>query len=415
MGQHSYHHKDSSSYYEGVGGDGGPHLRAPGSTAVRQNLRRLLAVGAVVYVLVLLGLSSPQYQQRLEDTTDQQNRAMDHDDSSMVVVVGGSVDGQHHKKRRLMSSVLGGFRNHLARLLQEASVQVTAGSEISSHGRRGSSCRVKTKVIGDHHHDDNNIEKKECDSEGIDVDSNKQTRTRKDGTMHKTSATSYGAVHFPTAQTSATILTVSVEDLEMLRTFSERVHANVTDLHRRVRHIPWGGTQDWWLSTLPTPAASRKGHHHPAPIDGARTLLAHYKYIRRHSSRVPFNWTEGVHFPLKLCRHGCSAETSIAHTIQWREQYMPWRVSAAMRTENPNGWVYHRGFSPPAAYDAIGRHALVFLRPGQHTVVDMGTYFRCILHAIDGAVADSLHDSHGHLGRFNILIDAAGFEWKKGT
>jgi hypothetical protein len=128
-------------------------------------------------------------------------------------------------------------------------------------------------------------------------------------------------------------------------------------------------------------------------------------------------WPENLrtNFPFGICKgddNGCPGETAIGHTLEWREKFKPWMATPTVLAENEEGWIYTRGFSPPAASDpAYGRHAVVWIRPGIHSVKNSLAYFRCILHSADRAVALSLQQSGGRVGKFNTVIDGQNYEW----
>jgi hypothetical protein len=52
---------------------------------------------------------------------------------------------------------------------------------------------------------------------------------------------------------------------------------------------------------------------------------------------------------------------------------------------------------------------VIWIRPGP--VLDSAAYFRCILHAVDRAVALSLQQSSGRVGKFNVMVDGRNYEW----
>lgn len=223
-------------------------------------------------------------------------------------------------------------------------------------------------------------------------------------------------VYFPEAHSTQPDL--STEQLNSLQEFSTRVLHAIPDLHHRVKAVGWGGSQAaaWWLPHHHI--HGNMGSNNPTNVDeieGGRLLWHYYKIMSQYMND-PFHLADSIHFPFKLCKHGCSAEQSIQHSLEWREKYQPWRVSPAMIKENDNGWVYHRGFSPPAGgknNEHYDRHALVWIRPGQHRVRDSLSYFRCIINAVDRAIGGALHESHGRVGKFNVIVDGSNYEWSK--
>jgi CRAL/TRIO domain len=214
-------------------------------------------------------------------------------------------------------------------------------------------------------------------------------------------------VHF--SEGHSTHPDLSTDQLNVLREFSDQVLHTIPDLHTRAKFVGWGGSQAWWT-------AHTKGGDAIDEIDGGRLLWHYYKIMSRYM-KDPSHLADSIHFPFKLCgKHGCSAEQMIQHSLEWREKYQPWRVTAAMLKENESGWVYVRGFSPPADNSHnkhYGRHAIIWLRPGKHRVKDNLTYFRCILNAADRAIGEALHDSHGRVGKYNVVIDGSNYDWSK--
>jgi len=198
----------------------------------------------------------------------------------------------------------------------------------------------------------------------------------------------------------------------LIQTMSRAVYERIPDIHQLAGQVPWGGpnsgsaaTAAWW-----NPSLEHAHHYKHASLDtmdGGYLLHSHLQIMK---------WPADlkIRFPFRLCKDGCPAEVSIDHTLEWRSKFQPWMATPSMMTENRDGWVYARGFSPPARQDPhYGRHALVWTRPGIHGTVDPLMFFRCILHSVDRAVGLSLQDSGGRVGQFNVLVDGAGFEWTK--
>jgi hypothetical protein len=220
-------------------------------------------------------------------------------------------------------------------------------------------------------------------------------------------------VYFENAHSRETSL--SKQQLDILSEFSQRVLASIPDLHRRAADVGWGtGIRSstthqhaWW--------STPHNNHGPIDrIDGGRLLWSYYRIMSGHMNHV-HDLSANVYFPFKLCKeHGCSAESAIAHTLEWREKYKPWRVTPSVLRENEVGWVYYHGFSPaaPGEKHTDARHAIVYLRPGIHPVQDSAAYFRAILNTVDRAIGESLHSSHGRVGKFNVLVDAKGASLK---
>ncbi len=177
----------------------------------------------------------------------------------------------------------------------------------------------------------------------------------------------------------------------------------------RVDSVAWGGnTSDstrWW---------PRKDAKDPNKMVSGGRLLAGYLKIMHYSLFAKY--------PHKLCEHGCDAEVSVLHTLEWREKYKPWCVTPKMIQYNKSGFIYRRGNSRPGprkrleaekakdseALSTAG-HALLFYRPGVTNVENPDLYARAMLNAIDSAVEDALVRSKGEIGRFNIIFDCKGF------
>lgn len=222
-------------------------------------------------------------------------------------------------------------------------------------------------------------------------------------------------IMFPLAHTTSPNL--SPDQISLLRQFSYRVIKYIPDLPARASLIPWGGGSlaPWWTPTMKTNPNNEDVDHVP----GGRLLWYYYKILRHYMSDIS-NLDHGVHFPLGLCRHqGCPAEISIAHTLQWRELYQPFRFTPAMVQENRNGFCYTRGFSLVSSdktlngHHPYGRHAMVWMRLGRHKVIDGLTYYRVVLHSIDKAVGAALQASDQRVGKFNVLFDGTDFELRK--
>lgn len=150
-------------------------------------------------------------------------------------------------------------------------------------------------------------------------------------------------------------------------------------------------------------------------IDGGYVLWSYYRIMQSHM-KDPQD-LDHVLFPLRMCKgSGCTAETAIYHTLEWREKYQPWKVPTSVLKENQEGWVYTRGLARPELSGhhnrkSYGRHAMLWIRPGLHKAIDPLAYFRCILHSVDLAVAESLQHSHGRVGKFNVIVDTSGYQW----
>jgi hypothetical protein len=213
---------------------------------------------------------------------------------------------------------------------------------------------------------------------------------------------------------------LSSELRSLLLDFRRRVYDRIPDIRHRSESIQWGGSHHhggfpWWY---PTSNHSHAGRDHPWDhVDGLTLLYNYYIVIKRHMPK--HNQTidlSHVHFPVRMCKgaHGCAAEQAVDYTLQWRTDYQPWCVPPSLLQENAQGWAYTRGFAHPTpSAPHHGAHAMVWIRVGQHRTMQVDAYFRAIVHALERAVTAALHHSHGRVGRINVVVDGAGFEWDK--
>lgn len=201
---------------------------------------------------------------------------------------------------------------------------------------------------------------------------------------------------FPHAFSQEPLL--SDDDMDFLEAWSDRLTDESPDWHRRVASVAWGGRSKWWHPVFP-----RSSFYPLETIDGANLLYPYYQAMQ------PYMRDENhVRFPRRQCASGCNTQVAILSTLEWRENYMPWMVTPHVLEENDDGWVYARGVSKPSPY---GRHGIVWLRVGQHSVRDNEAYTRAILHSVDRAIGEALRQ--GRVGRVNLVLDAEGYEWGK--
>ena len=198
---------------------------------------------------------------------------------------------------------------------------------------------------------------------------------------------------------------LSKDETQVLTAMSIHMHREIEQLTHRVPHVAWGNnSQTPWYPLGYHGAFQRYAIER---LDGATLLHSYYVHMRK-KMKDPYNINSPVFFPKRLCKKGCPIEVAIEHTLEWREKYRPWLVSPSTIEENQSGWCYTRGFAKPTRF---GRHAMVWSRPGIHSVIDPLSYFRVLLNTLDKAVSESL--SHGHSGAFNIVVDCSGYEWQK--
>ena len=182
----------------------------------------------------------------------------------------------------------------------------------------------------------------------------------------------------------------------------------------RADSVPWGG-----LSAESNRWYPRRDSRHPpakisSHVDGGRLMSAYLKIMK---------WPPDLraNYPFRLCRDGCGSEVSALHTLEWREKYMPWCVSASGVEFNRDGFVYASGHSRPGRGQTDGSkakalpyplseagHSILWYRPGLATVDDPEVYGRVLINSLERAVSDSLYRNGGEVGRFNVVMDCAG-------
>lgn len=220
----------------------------------------------------------------------------------------------------------------------------------------------------------------------------KLKRRNKNKTTSSSSSTALDLREFPTAYSTDFHATNAQEKLMHRLAHEFRVEMNETThtLDHRLDSVAWGGSSHtkWW-----------QGH------DGG-PLLASYLRI--------MGWPQDLltNFPMKLCgNEKCHASFALQHTLQWRESFKPWLMCPGAMEENKNGFVYFRGHAKSLNDKKTNHgHGMVWLRAAAHgdSSPDPIWYFRALLNALDMAVSDSLHRSHQKVGKFNVVIDAAG-------
>jgi len=236
------------------------------------------------------------------------------------------------------------------------------------------------------------------------------------------------------------VVVVTPMEIAMIQEIGEKVHQSIPNFKTRAAQVPWGGADGedgpiftnsnnhedmthvthWWYPTEPNRSTSTTA---TAAATTRNVLLSQleggyllYAYL------VITKWNPNPHFPFRLCEQdGCPVERAIAHTLEFREKYQPFKVSPSVLKENKHGYVYHRGFSPihhdrhdehhndhESPGTGIGRHGTVFVRL-DHKVLDTLSFFRGILHSVERAISDALVESNGAVGKFNVIFDCQGF------
>ena len=179
----------------------------------------------------------------------------------------------------------------------------------------------------------------------------------------------------------------------------------------RADSVPWGGLSaesNRWYPRKDSRQSPAKISSH---VDGGRLMSAYLKIMK---------WPSDLraNYPFRLCKDGCGSEVSVLHTLEWREKYMPWCVSASGVKFNKAGFVYASGHSRPGRGQTNEKalpyslseagHSIVWYRPGLATVDDPEVYGRVLINTLERAVSDSLFRNGGEIGRFNVLMDCAG-------
>ena len=205
-------------------------------------------------------------------------------------------------------------------------------------------------------------------------------------------------------------VSLAPSEVAMIQSVAKDVQANIPNFKERAQQVSWGGPHravpetDWWF-----PSEDNNNNDDLSDLsklEGGHLLYA-YLYIMK--------WNPNPQFPFRLCGEtGCPPERAVAHSLEWREAYKPWIVPPSVLEENERGYVYHRGFSPiiqnsdDVSPASAGKHGTVFVRLN-HSVKDDISFFRGILHSADRAIADSLMESNGEVGKFNVIFDCQGF------
>ncbi|KAL3917033.1 MAG: hypothetical protein SGILL_004901 [Bacillariaceae sp.] len=220
---------------------------------------------------------------------------------------------------------------------------------------------------------------------------------------------------FPTAFT-AEALPLNANQQSIIQQLAQQSNDNIESLQKRVKEVPWGGplhdqrhahliehphSTSWWAP----PKAHPTKKSTPLEKLEAGNLLYSYLRIMKWPSDL-----KSVMFPFKPCKkHGCPGEFALNHTLIYREHYKPWLVTRSVQKVNTNGLVYHHGFSPSLTDDEHAPHAIVWLRPALRVHVDEVFYARTLIRELENAVAASMKNSHGRVGKFNVIISGEGF------
>lgn len=226
---------------------------------------------------------------------------------------------------------------------------------------------------------------------------------------------------FPSAFTPE-ILNVTPQQEMLVKIMGKGVIESVPEFEKRISSVPWGGPPqavapvsfDWYARKK-----KNRGSSANAPLDqiDGGNLLSSYLRIMKWPEDL-----EDTDFPFRLCKakkkdegKGCDASVAIRHTLEFRERYMPWLVTPGIKKANSKGLVYHRGFSPPYSEDENGGHAIVWLRLALKVKTvdenDRIFFVRSMIREFDRAVAASLQQSNGRVGKFSAVVDGSNFTW----
>jgi len=196
-------------------------------------------------------------------------------------------------------------------------------------------------------------------------------------------------------------LKISSTQKGLIMRLAQRLKQSVPDLEERASKVQWGGSMghDWLQPSRPTSAETTDLE----ALEGGHLL---YSYLRI------MQWPDNLFakFPFKLCAKGCQSEVAIAHTLEFREKFMPWMISPGAIAENAKGMMYTRGFSP-SQNNENGSHAIVWIRPKNRVKTDEVACTRAYVNTLERAVAGSLQRSNGRVGKFNVIVDGSGFSW----
>lgn len=210
---------------------------------------------------------------------------------------------------------------------------------------------------------------------------------------------------------------LSSDQIQKITQLGNRAVDNINDFIIRSNSVQWGGggdNTDW----LDPPGNTHDTLNPLSKLQGGYLLHTFLTIMKWPTSNV-------IKFPFRLCANGCPTEAAINHTLQFREHYKPWCITPNTIKENPNGWVYQRGFTKQIVIsdqqekknkkDSIvySKQAMVWIRLGQHTMIDKMSYFRVILNALEMAITENLIETKYQNGKFNIVIDASEFSMSK--
>ena len=198
---------------------------------------------------------------------------------------------------------------------------------------------------------------------------------------------------------------VSSKEQSLIEGLHTRVEEYIPDFKDRVSKVRWGqggsGTVGYDWFALPSTKSNP-----PTDLNSLTGGRLYYSYLRIMKWPTDLKAT----FPFKLCGKGCNSEEAVRHTLEFREKYKPWLITATVKKENSKGSIFVHGFSHPNE-EGEGAHSLVWVRPGQRTKVDDMANTRAYINTIEMAVTKSMKNSNGRIGKFNAIIDGSNFSW----
>lgn len=205
---------------------------------------------------------------------------------------------------------------------------------------------------------------------------------------------------FKVAYTPEKIVLSSTQK-NLITSLAERTRNLIPEWDERTSKVKWGGDTWNWFDPK----------HEVSPdvtdieqIDGGSLFYAYLRIMK---------WPESLysHFPFKLCADGCDSEVAIGHTLEFREKFKPWMISPAGKKENANGCIFFKGFSISRDETENASHSVIWVRPGLRNKSSDDGYLRAHVNTLERAVAASLAKSNGRVGKFNVIVDCAGFSF----
>lgn len=113
-------------------------------------------------------------------------------------------------------------------------------------------------------------------------------------------------------------------------------------------------------------------------------------------------------YPYTPCKAtaDCPTDFAFRHTLEYRQKFQPWLVTRGMMRESEDAFLYARGTT-------YSLSSIVWYKPGLHDTIHEHSYKRLLVHILDRAVAESLSESDGKVGKFYTFLDCKDFTLKK--